>query len=149
MTSMPTAAKLIAAILFGALAFFVSDLVKPLLPEGTQTGALSPVNGIFGLILGWRVMGHRAGDGVVPSLGYGLTTVFAITFWCILIWAGKEMYDNSIKLRYDGPVEALQEMAGFMVDYARLIATTEVVLPIVIGGFICGWITEYFSQRWS
>ncbi len=148
MTSMPTAAKLIGALLFGALAFFVSDLVKPLLPEGTQTGMLSTVNGIFGLILGWRIMGSRAGDGVVPSLGYGLTTVFAITFWCILIWAGKEMYDNSIKLRYDGPVEALQEMAGTMVEFARLIGVSEIVLPIVIGGFICGWITEYFAQRW-
>jgi len=146
---MPTAAKLIAAVLFGALTFFVSDLVKPLLPEGSQVGLLSPINALFGLIMGWRISGARAGDGYVPSLGYGLTSVFAITFWCILVWAGYEMTINSINLRFDGPIEALQAMAGYMVDYARMIGVQAIVLPMVIGGLVCGWITEYFSHRWS
>ena len=107
---MPTAAKLIGALSFAALAWFVSDLIKPLLPEGTQVGLLSPVNAFFGLLMGWRILGARAGEGIVSSVGYGLTAAVATVFWGLLAWAGYEMIVRSTRLYYDGPIEALQDM---------------------------------------
>lgn len=146
---MPTGGKLIAALTFAALAFFISDLIKPLLPEGTQVGKFSEINALVGLVMGWVVMGKGAGKTYKQSFGYGITTLAATVFWCLLIWAGYEMLRRSLRLYYDGPVEALQEMAQLFLDYARLAAVQEVLIPAVIGAVFVSWVTEFFARRWS
>lgn len=146
---MPTAGKLIGAITFAAIAYFVSDLIKPLLPEGTQSGLLSPVNALFGLMMGWRIMGRGAGRGYVSAMGFGLTTLVAVVFWSLLLWAGYEMIKRATRLYYDGPVEALQEMAKLMAEYARLAATPEVIGAALVGAVLGGFLTEFFARRWS
>jgi hypothetical protein len=146
---MPTAAKLIGAVLFGILSFYVSEQVKLGMPEGMALGLLSPLNGLIGVIMGWRIMGARAGEGFVPATGYGLTTVFVVTFWCLLIWSAYEMIRRAVRGRYDGPVDALLGMSDVMLDYSTLIVTPAVVGSAVIGSFICAMITEFASHRWS
>jgi len=146
---MPTGAKLIGALTFAALAYFLSDLIKPLLPEGTPTGRLSEVNAIVGLLMGWKVMGGGAGKTYRQSFGYGFTTLAAIVFWCLLVWSGHEMLKRSMKLYYDGPTEALQEMAQLYVDYAKTAAVQEVMIPAVVGVIFVSWLTEYFARRWT
>lgn len=147
---MPTAGKLIGAILFAALAYYVTEQAKLALPaEGAGLTMLSPVNGVLGAILGWRVMGANAGQGFVPATGFGLTTIFAVTFWALLIWSAYTMIERAVSGRYKGPVDALLGMADMMLDNARVIVTPGVVGSAVIGSFICAMITEYFSRRWS
>ncbi len=146
---MPTAAKLIGAIVFAALAWFVSDLIKPLLPEGSQVGLLSPINALFGLLMGWRVMGRGAGRGYVPSMGFGLTTLAAIVFWSLLLWGGYEMTRRATRLYYDGPMEALQDMAIIMGDYAMIALDPQVIGAALVGAILCASLTEFFARRWS
>jgi hypothetical protein len=146
---MPTGGKLIAALTFAALAYFISDLVKPLLPEGTNTSRLSEINALVGLVMGWKVMGKGAGRTYRQSFGYGLTTLAVTAFWSLLIWSGYEMLQRSIKLYYDGPIEALQEMAALYVEYARTAASTEVLISAVVGAIFVSWLTEFFARRWS
>ena len=114
---MPTAAKLIAAIFFAFLGWFCGDLVVPLLPEGTNPGWLNEVLAVLGALIGSRISGRRAGDGLRPSLGYGLTSSALILFWGAFVFAGYEMYQLSLDRRYDGPIEALQSMVGIGLDY--------------------------------
>jgi len=146
---MPTGGKLIGALVFAALAYFVTDLVKPLLPEGTQVGRFSPINALIGLVMGWNILGRRAGKNYWHSFGYGITTLAATAFWCLLFWAGMEMLDRSMRLFYDGPVQALQEMAALFIEYAKLIAVQSVILPAFIGTLFVSWFTEFFARRWS
>jgi len=146
---MPTAPKLMAAILFAALTWFVSDLVKPSLPDGTQMGLLSPINTVIGAFFGWRVMGARAGHSVKASLGYGLTTVAIIVFWCLLVWSAYLMTIQSTRLRYDGPIEALQDMFAMMVQFGQTILTAEIVGSLVVGALVFGWLTEQVARRYS
>ena len=146
---MPTGAKLIGALTFMALAYFISDLIKPLLPEGTNVSRLSEINAVVGLLMGWRVMGKGAGSTYKQSFGYGLTTLAATAFWSLLLWSGYEMLQRSMKMYYDGPVEALQEMAALYVEYAKLAAVQEVLLPALVGAIFVSWLTEYFARRWS
>lgn len=146
---MPTGAKLIGAITFAALAYFISDLIKPLLPEGTRVGMLSPVNAAIGFAMGWRIMGKGAGHTYRRSFGYGLTTLAAIVFWGLIIWSGSEMLGRSVDLYYDGPIEAIQEMMQLALDYARLIATRELMITSVVGALFVSWLTEFFARRWS
>jgi hypothetical protein len=146
---MPTASKLVAALLFGALAFFVSDLVKPLLEEGTQVGLFSLVNTLVGVLMGWRISGARVGYSMQASLGYGITTVAATVFWCLFIWAGYLMVESSMRLRYDGPMEALQDMGAMMIEFAGTMATPTVIGSLIVGGLFFGWLTEQVSRRYS
>lgn len=146
---MPTGGKLVGAIAFAALAYFITDLVKPLLPEGTQVGLFSPINAFFGLIMGWKIMGRGAGGTYRSAFGYGLTTLFATAFWCVLFWAFWKMLGRSMDNFFDGPVQALQGMAEFALEYIRLIAVREVIWPAIIGALFMAWLTEFFARRWS
>ena len=146
---MPTAAKLIGAVVFAALAWFVSDLVMDVMPEGSSAKWLHEVNTAFGLLMGWRVMGTRAGEGDVRAIGVGLSAVVATLFWCLLAWGGYQMTLNSTRMRYGGPVEALQDMANLMVEYLFMIATVPIIAAILLGGMVCGWLTEKAADRWS
>ena len=146
---MPTAPKLIAALLFAALAFFVSELVKPLLPEGTQFGIFSPFNAAVGAVMGWRISGARAGLSMRASLGYGITTAAITVFWCLFIWSGYLMVDASTRLRYSGPMEALQDMGSMMIEFAQTMATGPVLGSLLVGALVFGWLTEHVARRYT
>ena len=66
-----------------------------------------------------------------------------------MIWSGYEMLKRSMRLYYDGPTEALKEMAELYVEYARLAAVQEIIIPAVIGAIFVSWLTEYFARRWT
>lgn len=148
---MPTGGKLIAAICFGALAYFITDLVKPLLPEGTQVGWFSPINALIGMAMGWTIMGKGAGVSLRQSLGYGLTTLAATAFWCLVFWSGYEMLQTSMRKGqgYNGPVEALQDMAQMAIDNAVMAGAQEVIWPAIIGAIFMSWLTDFFARRWT
>ena len=148
---MPTGGKLIGALCFAALAYFISDLIKPLLAdtEGTRVGWLSPVNAFIGWLMGWTIMGKGAGKTYRQAFGFGLTTLAATAFWCLLFWAGHKMLGRSVQLRYDGPMEALQQMGALFFECARLIWVAEVLIPALVGALFVSWLTEFFARRWS
>ncbi len=146
---MPTAARLVAAVFFAALGWFASDLVKPLLPEGTQTGWFNETMAIVGWISGWTMAGAKAGDGLRSALGYGLTTSALLVFWGVLIFSSYEMLDLSLKSRFDGPMQAIKAMIGIAIDYLKLISTPEIIGTLVIGGLFGGWLAEWTAKRWS
>ena len=146
---MPTAGKLIAAFAFAALAYFVSDLVKPYLPEGAQVGLLSLLNALIGLIMGWRIVGTRAGSGYYAAAGYGLTAICAAFAWALLLWSLNEMLKRATRLYYDGVVDALQSMAEIAFTNAQLVVQPQVVVAALIGAVLSAWLAEYFAQRWS
>jgi hypothetical protein len=146
---MPTAPKLVAALLFAALAFFVSELVKPLLPPGTQFGLLSPVNAALGALMGWRISGARAGLSMSASLGYGLTTMGLTVFWSLFLWSGYLMVQASTRLRYSGPAQALQDMGATFINLAQTMATGQIIGSLVVGALFFGWLTENVARRYS
>lgn len=145
---MPTAPKLVAALLFALLTWVVSGLVKQQMPEGTQAAYLAAVNGFLALILGWRITGSRAGDGMVSAVGVGITTVFAIAFYSVLAWAAWEMQEKAWKMVYGTPVDALQDMTALMVDYGQLMLDPGVLGTMFIGGIIVAMLTEVSARRW-
>ena len=146
---MPTGAKIIAAITFAALCWVVSSFIPPLLPEGTPTPMLLPVNAAVGFIMGWRILGGNAGSGIVPSIGHASTTTVAVLFWCLLIWSGQLMLTRSMRLLYDGPIEALQDMAVEAVEYLKLIATPEIIVGLLVGTLLTAFLTEGAARRWA
>lgn len=146
---MPTGAKIIAALSFAALCWLVSGLIPPLLPEGTPTPLLQPVNAAVGFIMGWRILGNNAGRGVVQSIGHSSTATVASLFWCLIIWSGEVMITRSMRLLYDGPIEALQDMAVEAIEFIKLIATPEIIIGLLVGTFVAAVLAEGAAKRWA
>lgn len=145
---MLTAPRLVAALLLGMVGFLGSELIKPLMPEGTQFGWFSLLNLGLGVITGWVVIGSRIGRGIVPAINNGLTGAVALIFWGLFTQAGYEMLRLSLRRRYDGPVEALTDMFRIGMDHAQTMATLPVLGTLLIGGAIAAVLAEISSRYW-
>lgn len=146
---MPTAPKVVAALIFGFVAWFAASLLIPHLPEGTQIGWFGPGCLAIGLVAGWVMSGRHAGAGIRAGLGYGLTTVALIVFWGLFIFAGEEMLDRAINVRYDGPIEAISDMIGLMLSFGKLVLAGDVVIWLLVGAVTGGILTELSARKWS
>lgn len=145
---MPTAAKLIAAILWAALAWYTSQLIKPLFPEGSDLGLFAEVNAAIGLVIGWQVAGSRAGGTWSAAISYGITATAALVLWCLFLHCFAEMVRLSLRRVYDGPVDALVGVFALMVENGRLMLDGQVIGTLVVGGIIAGILTEMAARRW-
>ncbi|MEM0945865.1 MAG: TrgA family protein [Pseudomonadota bacterium] len=147
---MPTAAKLFGAILFAALAFFVTEEVKQVMPgEGRGNDLLSPVNALFGGAIGWRIVGTRAGTGYMSTFGFGLTTFFVTTVLALVWWSAYTMIERAVSGRYNDPGDALAGMGGLILDYWVFVATPNAMAMALLGSLVFGLIVEFISHRWS
>jgi hypothetical protein len=146
---MPTAAKLVAAILFAGLGYLMAEAYKPVLPPTTPFGQMSAISAAVGLFCGWLVMGALAGRGYYNSWGLGVRTAITTVFWATLGFALYEMILRSMKLRYDGPMEALTAWMSLVLEYGTLMLDQRFLLTVFIGGVIGGIVTEFASRRWK
>jgi len=144
---MPTAAKLAAAVLFAALAWFASELIKPLFPEGSDVGRFSEINAVIGAIAGWRVAGPRARTTLQGAVSYGLTTTIVMTVSALFLHSFAVMIRQSLRKLYDGPVEAVAGVFEIMFHNFMMIATPEVLGTILVGGMVAGLVTEWFGRN--
>lgn len=147
-TSMPTAARLAAAVFYAALAFISAELIKPLMPEGTQFGYFSFVCAGLGALTGWRVMGVLVGHTYRAALESGLRTMLAMVFWGVLLFGIYDMILQSMNLRYTGPVEALQAVFEISLNYLKVMANPGLIATLLMGGALGGVFAEWVSRRW-
>jgi len=145
---MPTAARLMAAICMAVVAFVISGMVKPLLPESTDFGYFVPVNIVLGLGVGWFVMGRRAGRGTTAAINNGLTGVFVLMLWGVGVQATNEMIRLAMRNRYDGAFEALVAVFQIGAEYAVIIATVSIGIVLVVSAVIAGLLTELAERKW-
>ncbi len=145
---MPTAAKLVAAVLFAALSLFVADLYQQGITDGTITTYLVPGSAAVGLICGWRVMGRLVGKGMGDAIGSGIRTALTIVFFALLLFSIYEMVVTSTKGLYDGPMEAVLAIFDIMLKYGRGLISPEIIGSILVGGGLAGMATEWADRRW-
>jgi hypothetical protein len=145
---MPNGARLIAALSMAALAFVASQLIMPLMPDGTDFGYFIYVNMAIGIVTGWVLMGRRAGGGLVPAINNGLTGMAVMVFWGLFAQGVWEMVRLAMRHRYDGPFEALTAIFTIGLDYFFVMAVPHVLLALAIGGVVAGLATENAHRRW-
>jgi hypothetical protein len=146
---MPTAAKLVAAVFFAALGFLMAEAYKPTQPPETQFGSFSFICAGIGLLCGWLVSGSLAGKGYGKAWGNGVRTAITTVFFALLAFSLYTMILRSMKLRYDGPMEALTAAIDLMREYGMLMLDQRFLLTVLIGGFVGGIVTEWSSRRWT
>ncbi|TCM83349.1 TrgA family protein [Rhodovulum steppense] len=147
---MPTAAKLVAALLFAAVAWFTSDALVPLFPEGTPLGKFAYVNTGIGALAGWFVMGRLAGEGYGVAVASGVRTSVVLAFYALLFHSVYEMLRMATRLRFDGIMDALTGTVALMGKNGLMLVTAPVAMGILVGGgIVAAFVVEFISHRWN
>ena len=144
---MPTAARLFSAVALAILAFIVSGQAMPLMPEGTDFGMFTYVNIAVGAVMGWVVVGKRAGRGLIPGITNGMTGMLTMMFWCLCIYGAYEMFSRAMDRRYDDPFESVMAIFELGFDYALMIFVQNIIVTLLIGGVLTGLAAEYAAKR--
>ena len=144
---MLTAARMVAGILYAGLAWYVSQLIKPLFPEGSDLGFFAEINAGIAFLVGWQIAGSRAGGSWPAAISYGLTTTIAMTVWALFLHSGGEMVRQSLRKLYDGPAEAVVDVFGLMFEYGTLMATPQVLGMLAAGGILAGLLVEICGRN--
>ncbi len=145
---MPTAAKLVGAITFFAVGWFVALQVLLTLPEGTPARYFPLTIALIGLVQGWMVAGARAGNGFSAAISSGLRSSLQIAFFGLLLFALRTMFIRSADLRYDDPGEATIETLELFLEYLTQSLTIEIWGALLVGGVIGGILTEFAARAW-
>ena len=145
---MPTAARLVSAFCLAVVAFIISQMVIPLMPESTDFGYFVPVNIFLGLAVGWIVMGPRAGRGWTSGINNGFTGVAVLMLWGLGVQSINEMIRLAMRNRYDGPFEAILAVFYIGAEWAWEIATQDIGIALVVSAVVTGLIAEWSSRRW-
>lgn len=145
---MPDAAKLMAAVGMAVLAFVVSFMIMPLFEEDTNFGWFVHVNVVLGVLVGWTVLGSRAGRGITSAINVGLTAPVVLVFWGLFVQSCNEMIRIAMKNRYDGAFEAIVAIFEIMAKWALLMTTIPIWATLVAGGVVVGLLTEFAWRTW-
>lgn len=145
---MPNSARLFGLVGLALVAFFATEIYKTLLPEGMGTGKFTPINMLIGAAVGWRVLGRYAGHGWAQSFTVGLFAASILLFYSLFTWSFVEMIGNSMNLRYDGPVEALQAMVAIAIEYCALgLTDPQVPIALFVGGILAAFLAEWAATQ--
>ncbi|MHA6347586.1 TrgA family protein [Roseivivax sp. CAU 1761] len=145
---MPTAAKLVAALLLAGLGYLASEAVKPLVPAITEWGRFSLINAGIGLLCGWIVIGSRAGRGMSAAVSNGITGVVALVFWALVVQALAEMVDAAFKGRFSGMGDAISDVFNTMIEHAAILADGSLLMLLIGGALLVGGLSEIAARHW-
>lgn len=148
-TQMPTGAKAVAAAAFAVVGYVIANYYIPEMPDAAGAGPLREGAAVIGAIIGWKVMGPSVGKGYLESAAAGLKTVIVLVFFSLLMLGLSGMLEQSVQMRYDGPLEAIVDIFAQMLERTPPLATYNVMMAMVIGGIIGGLLSENASRRWT
>ncbi len=145
---MPTAAKLVGAVLFFGVGWVAGLAVVDTLPEGQLATYFPLVIALIGLTQGWLVSGNLAGQGTAAAIGNGLRTSVQIVFYGLTLFALREMFMRSANLRYDDFGQAIIAAMELWIEYFYQMGNVTIWGILVIGGIGAGLLVEAASRRW-
>ncbi len=145
---MPDRAKVMGALCLCALAYILSEMIKPHFLEDFNFGYFTYVNMVLGVLVGWIFMGKRAGFGIVPAINNGITGVVTLVIIAVAIQSVNEMLRLAMRHRFDGAFEAVLEIIPIGLDYLVLISTVPFWGTALVGGILAGLVIEAVWLRW-
>lgn len=143
----PTASKLVASIFMALTAFIVSELIKHTMPEGTQFGSFTGVNTCLGILMGWLVMGKRAGRGYVSAINNGLTGGVTLAIWGLFVQGCYSMVQLAMRHRYDSFFDAILGIFEEFIDLSQHIVHADILIALIGGSIFAGIMAEFVSSR--
>ncbi|MBN8632660.1 MAG: TrgA family protein [Rhodobacterales bacterium] len=148
-TPMPTGAKLMAAASFAVVGWVLANYYAVNVPDSSSLGPIREGAAAVGAIVGWRVMGPAVGKGYVEAAGSGIKTAVVLAVSALFLLALREMLVNSMKMRYDGALDAILDVFQMMAQRSQALLSLGVFGTILLGGIIAGLLTEKAGRRWK
>ena len=145
---MPTGAKAMGAVTFAVVGWLTANAYIPNMPEAQTVGSFREWTALLGGVIGWKVMGNSVGKGYVGAIGSGWKTTILLVFFALLLFGIYEMLLLSVKMRYDGPFEAIVDVFKRMMERSVPLASVGVLGVMAVGGAVAGVLTENASRRW-
>jgi hypothetical protein len=145
---MPTAGKLAGAVVFAVVAWVVTELYARAIPPDQALGDYRSIAAFIGLVCGWRIMGPQADRALMVTLSAGLQTSLMTVVFSLLALSIYQMVIKSLRMLYDGPVAAVVGIFEMAVEYGLVLINGPVLLAIVLGGFIGGWISGIVGRNY-
>ncbi len=148
-TPMPTGAKLMAAISFAVVGWILANYYAMNMPDASAAGPIREGAAVLGAIVGWMVMGPSVGKGYVEAAGSGIKTAVVLAVVALFALSLREMLDNSVKMRYDGALDAILDVFHTMAERSQALLSLGVFGTLLFGGIIGGLLTENAGRRWK
>ncbi|CTQ50823.1 TrgA family protein [Jannaschia donghaensis] len=152
---MPTPAKLVAAILFAALCWFVGEaIVRYTLEEGVRVGLFREVLAAGGLIVGWRTIGSAAtgpvgrGNSIPNVITSGFAAAFVFLVLGLLFHSFGVMIAESLEGKYNAIGRAASAWMGFLVEDAMTVWHPVILGLLFVGGAVIGLIAGVVGRRY-
>jgi hypothetical protein len=146
---MPTAAKLVAGILFFLIGWQAAKFTLLTFPPEMAATFFPLTIGLIGFWQGWTVSGTRAGQGFRAALGNGMRCGVQVAFFGLLLFALRTMFQRSANLRYDSPGEATIATIELFIEYfQQTLEIPHIWATLLIGGAIAGLLTEAIGRIW-
>lgn len=146
---MPTAAKLMAAVSFAVVGWILANYYVINVPDISAMGPIRTGGALAGVFVGWSVMGNSVGQGYVEAAGSGLKTSVLLVVVALFLIGMSEMLTNSVKMRYDGALDAILDVFQTMAKRSNGLFSLGIIGTILIGGIAGGMLTEYAGRRWK
>ncbi len=150
---MPTMSRLIAAVYFAGLGYFIAVAFRGVMPEGTQFGQFNLLCLAIGMITGWRVMGRIVGKGYGRAPGSGVRTSITFVAWALLVCSIILMVRKAFGKRYgDSPLAAIVDVFALALQNGvRMFdpQVPEILGLILIGGALGGLLSEWAKRKWD
>ena len=77
-----------------------------------------------------------------------MRTALTVVLWALLGFSIYLMVDRSMKMMYDGPMEAVLGTFQLMFEYGKKMLVPEVIGAVLVGGVLGGWCAEWAGKRW-
>lgn len=148
-TPMPTGAKLMAAASFAVVGWVFANYYAMNMPDASAAGPIREGAAVIGALVGWQVMGPSVGKGYVEAAGAGVKTAVVLAVVALFLLALREMLDNSVKMRYDGALDAILDVFETAVKRTEAMVSLGVFATLLIGGIVGGLLTENAGRRWK
>lgn len=148
-TPMPTGAKLMAALSFAVVGWVMANYYAMNMPDASAAGPIREGAAVVGAFVGWMVMGPSVGKGYVEAAGAGIKTAVVLAVVALFFLALREMLDNSVKMRYDGALDAILDVFQTMARRSEALLSLGVFGTTLLGGIVGGLLTENAGRRWK
>ena len=143
---MPTAAKLVAALVFAAIGYAIFVSMVSVYGDDRVPEYLLPLCLVAGLIVGWQICGKNA-VGLMSGIGNGYSAIAAQGFVILFVLSFITMLQRSLRSRYDGPTDAMIDSFSLLAEYGNKFATPEIGMILAVGGFV-GGVLAGIAGRW-
>ncbi len=148
-TPMPTGAKLMAAASFAVVGWVLANYYAMNVPDSSALGPVREAAAVIGAIVGWKVMGPSVGKGYVEAAGSGIKTAVVLAVVALFMLALREVLVNSVKMRYDGALDAILDVFKTMGQRSEALLSLGVFGTILFGGIVAGLLSENAGRRWK